>query len=390
MATSNVSASPPPPIDWRSPGDVKRVGKELYGEFSKDNVTSLAAAFAYHTVFAIPALLILTVTVAALVNVTTNVDVTGNLKELIAERAPGDSRDLLNDIVDNAIEDTSGGGATFGVAASALLALWSGSNAVGALIHAFNLAYGVTESRKWIRKKALTIGLTLLLVVFINLAFALLVFGERIGSWIADRAGLGSVFDVVWNLSRWPAAVAAVGILLSVLYYLGPNVEQSFRWVSAGSIFSTVLWLVATAGIGVYLTFSDPGSAFSTAGGVLVLLFFLYVTGIVFLLGAELNAMLAKRYDPSTIDDLADNPDADLETRLSTESKSAGRSTEPEATGSTGVRTDSQLTARRDAVLPPEPTSRPSAGLVVTAGALAATGGLRMVARAIRRRRIRG
>lgn len=389
MASRTDSASPSQPIDWRSPGDIKRVGKELYAEFGKDNVTSLAAAFAYHTVFAIPALLILTVTIAALVNVTTNVDVTGNLKELIAERAPGDTRVLLNSIVDNAIAKTSGGGATFGVAASALLALWSGSNAVAALIDAFNRAYGVKESRKWVRKKGLTIGLTLVLALFINLAFALLVFGERIGSWIADRAGLGSVFDVAWNLARWPAAVAAVGILLSVLYYAGPNVEQSFRWVSAGSVLSTILWLVATAGFGIYLRFSDPGSAYPFVGNILVLLFFLYVTGIVFLLGAELNALVAKRYDPATIDDLADNPDADLETRLSAEAKSAGRSTEPDRTGSTDERTDSQPTAHRDAALPSQPTSRPSAGLVVTAGALAATGGLRVVARALRRRRAR-
>lgn len=381
MASTSESMSPPQPINWRSPSDIVRIGKELYAEFKQDNVTSLAAAFAYHTVFAIPALLILTVTVAALVNVTTNVDVTGNLKDLIAERAPGDTRAMLNNIVDNAIAETSGGGASFGVAVSALLALWSGSNAVSALIDAFNRAYGVEESRKWIRKKGLTIGLTLVLALFINLAFALLVFGERIGSWIADRAGLGSAFDITWNLLRWPAAIVAVAVLMALLYYAGPNVEQSFVWVSAGSILSTVLWLLATAGFGIYLRFSNPGSAYGGVGSVLVLLFFLYVTGIVFLIGAELNALLAKRYDPATIEDLASNPDADLETRIQARaaSRDAGPSSPPGwAATATGARAGA---------VPPQGAERPFAGLAVTAGTLALTRLLGGIARAVRRRR---
>ena len=382
MASTTVTADAPPPINWRSPADLKQVGKELYGEFKKDNVTSLAAAFAYHTVFAIPALLILAVTVAALINLTTNVDVTGNLRELIAQRAPGNTRPMLNDIVDNAVSKTSGGGATLGVATTALLALWSGSNAVGALIDAFNRAYGVQESRKWVRKKALTIGLTLMLAVFVNVAFALLVFGERIGSWIADRARLGSVFDIVWNLSRWPIAVAAIATLLTLLYWAGPNIEQSFRWVSPGSVLATILWLVATAAIGIYLRFSDPGSAYGSVGSVLVLLFFLYVTGIVFLLGAELNAMITKRYDPETIADLADNPDADLETRLEAEATASGNGD----AASTGGHEDGRRRGLAEAT-PPRPAGRPHAGLVVAAGTLVVTRVLQTVAQVLGRRR---
>lgn len=381
MVSSNDAVSAPQPINWRSPADVKRVGKELYAEFKRDNVTSLAAAFAYHTVFAIPALLILTVTVAALVNLTTNVDVTGNLKDLIAERAPGNTRQLLNDIVDNAIAKTSSGGATLGVAASALLALWSGSNAVAALIDAFNRAYGVQESRSWLRKKGLTIGLTLVLALFINFAFALLVFGQRIGSWIADKAGLGSVFDVAWNLARWPAAIAAIAVVLAVLYYAGPNVEQSYRWVSPGSILGTVLWLLATAGFGIYLRFSDPGSAYPVVGSVLVLLFFLYVTGIVFLLGAELNALIGKRYDPATIADLAGNADADIETRL--EAKATSRSN---ASTSADAAPAAPPAARTQSS-PPQPVSRPFAGLAVAAGTVAVTRGMRSLLGVLRGRR---
>ena len=302
-------------MNWRSPAAVKTLGTDLYAEVKDDKVTTLAAAFAYHTVFAIPALLILTVTIAALVNRATDVQVAERLRDVIRDRAPAETTDLLNSIVDNAIAKVGGGGASLGMLLTALLALWSGSNAVGALVDAFNRAYDVEEGRPFVRKKLLTLGLTLLLALSVNLAFVLLVFGRRIGHWVADRAGLGSAFDVLWNLARWPAAIAAVALVLALLYYAGPNVEQSFRWASPGSVLATALWLLATAGFGLYLRFSNPGSAYGLVGSVLVLLFFLYVTGIVFLLGAELNALLGRRHDPETIRDLATKPEAEPEAR---------------------------------------------------------------------------
>lgn len=328
MAPRNSTSRGQVPMDWRSWTAIKKLGKELYGEVKEDRVTTLAAAFAYHTIFAIPPLIILTVTVAALLNQVTDIRVADNLRDLIRDRAPADTRDLLNSIVDNAIAKVSGGGASFGTLTTALLALWSGSNAVGSLIESFNRAYDIEEGRPFVKKKMLTLGLTLLLALFINLAFALLVFGERIGQWVADQAGLGSAFDVAWNLSRWPIAIAAIAAILAILYYMGPNVEQTFRWVSPGSILATVLWLAATVGFGIYLRFSNPGSAYGFVGSVLVLLFFLYVTGIVFLLGAELNALIGRRYDPATADDLATRdevqPEARAEARRAQQARQTG------------------------------------------------------------------
>lgn len=316
MASGQRTADGREPMNWRSPAAVTTVGKELYTEVTEDKLTTLAAAFAYHTVFAIPALLILTVTIAALVNQATDIQVAEHLRDLIRDRAPATTQELLNSIVDNAIAKVGGGGASFGLLLTALLALWSGSNAVGALIDSFNRAYDVEEGRPFLKKKLLTLGLTLGLALFVNLAFVLLVFGQRIGHWIAEQASLGSAFDLLWNLLRWPVGIAVVALMLAVLYYAGPNVEQSFRWSSPGSILATVLWLLATVGFRLYLLVSNPGSAYGLVGSVLVLLFFLYVMGIVFLLGAELNALLGQRYDPKTIRDLATKPEAEPDAQV--------------------------------------------------------------------------
>jgi len=296
----------------RSRSDIVRFAKRLFAEFQKDKVTTLAAAVAYHTVFALPAVIILVVMAAAVVNQVTDIAVIDNLQRLINDHAPASTRQLLTEQVNSAIANVDRGGLSIGILVTAIIALWSGSNAVSSLLEAFNLTYGVAETRSFVRRKLTTLGLTLLLAVSINLAFALLVFGERIGSWLADKIGAGHVFDLVWNLGRWPVAVIAVAVFLALLYYLGPNVEQSFRWVSAGSLLATILWLIATAGFGLYLRFSNPGSAYGVVGSVLVLLFFLYLTAIIFILGAELNALLGKSFDDETIEDLDRKPAKDV------------------------------------------------------------------------------
>ncbi len=282
----------------------KETAKQVMHEFSEDDVTGLAAEVAYHLIFSLAPLLIFTISMAAIVDTFTGVDVAGQLQELIAENAPGDAQAILNNLVESAIAEASGGLASFGAISAALIALWSGSNALGALMKAFNRAYDVEEERPFVKKKLVAIGLTVMLGVLVNLAFVLFVFGGDIGAWVADWLGLGTVFDWVWNISRFPIAVIFIMFLLSLLYYFGPNVKQSFVFVSPGSVIATLLWIAVVFGFQIYLTFSDPGSAYGAAGGVVVLLFFLYVTGIVFLLGAEINAVIGRQKDPETIADL--------------------------------------------------------------------------------------
>ncbi len=288
---------------------LKELGKRTFSEFKDDEVTEMAAGVAYHAIFAIPPMIIFVVTLAALVGQITSVDVAGMLRDSINESAPADTRELLTGLVDSAIADVSGGVASFGVILSALIALWSGSNGISTIIRAFNRAYDVDEDRSFIKKKAVSIGLTVLMGVLVILAFVLFVFGQQIGSWSAEQLGLGSIFELVWNILRWPLAVSFIVFLLAVLYYLGPNIDQSFHWISPGSVVATLLWVAVVFGFKIYVTYSNPGSAYGAVGGVVVLLFFLYLTAIVFLVGAEVNAVLQRRYDEKTIRDLQENPD---------------------------------------------------------------------------------
>jgi len=288
---------------------IKELGKRTFKEFKDDEVTEMAAGVAYHAIFAIPPMIVFLVTLAALVSQVTSVDIAGRLLDVINRSAPGDTRELLTGLVESAIQNVSGGAASFGVITAAAVALWSGSNGISTIIRAFNRAYDVEEDRSFIKKKLISIGLTVLVGVLVILAFTLFIFGQQIGNWGAEQLGLGSAFEFVWNILRWPLAGAFIVFLLAVLYYLGPNVEQSFHWISPGSIVATVLWIAIVLGLKVYLAFSNPGSAYGALGGVVVLLFFLYLTAIAFLVGAEVNAVLQRRYDEKTVEDLAQHPD---------------------------------------------------------------------------------
>ena len=270
----------------------KDLARKTWTRISDDEVTTLSTSFAYFWVFAIPPLLILTVMIAAILNRATSVQVVEHLRSLIQDRAPADTREMLLKLVDNAVAKVGGGIASFGATATALLALWSGSSAVSILIKGFNRAYDVKESRSFLRLKLTTLALTLALVFSVNMAFVLLVFGKRLGGWLADRFGLGSAFDAAWTIGRWPIAIIGIMLLLTLLYWKGPNVEQPFRWITLGSLAATILWLIVVAGMGIYLSLADPGSAYGVLGSVIVLLVFLHFTGIVFFLGAEINAVL--------------------------------------------------------------------------------------------------
>ena len=267
-------------------------------------------------VFAAPAMIILTITIAAVLEQITSIDVADHLRDLIRDRAPAETAGLLNAIVDNAIAKAGTGRASVGIAVTAVIALWSGSSGIGSLMDSFNRAYGVRESRPFVQKRMEMLGLTLLLTLAINLAFVLLIYGQRIGHWGVDRWGFGAQFDTMLSISRWPIAVGSMMVMLAVLYYIGPNVELSFRWISPGSILATCLWFLAAAGFWTLPDDRQPGHAYGALGSVLVFLFFLYITGAIFVLGAELNAVVGKRWDPAAVEDLATTPNATMETHV--------------------------------------------------------------------------
>ena len=184
-------------------------------------------------------------------------------------------------------EAGNGGILTFGL----LVALWSSSAAMVGLIDALNRAYDIEEARPWWKVRLLAIGLTIALAAFILIAFALVLIGPTAADYVARLTGLGPVLAWAWKILQWPLIVVLVSFGTGLVHYFAPDAEQRWVWITPGAVLTTVLWLVASLGFkSTSANFGAYTETYGTIGGVMVLLLWFYITGLVMLFGAELNA----------------------------------------------------------------------------------------------------
>jgi hypothetical protein len=162
---------------------------------------------------------------------------------------------------------------------------------MASVMTALNVAYDVEDTRPWWKRRLLSILLTLGFALFILTALVLLVFGVRIGGAVAAALGLGALFTVTWNVLNIPIVVAFVLVGIALVYYFAPAAKQHWRWVTPGSVVALVLWLAMSFGLRLYVArFTDYSATYGSIGGVMLLMLWLYLTGLALLVGAEINA----------------------------------------------------------------------------------------------------
>src|SRR5215218_1041551 len=192
-------------------------------------------------------------------------------------------------------EKQAGGNLLFlGVA----VALWSVSAVARTLTEAFNVAYQVTETRRWWKQLALSLAFGPILALVVIVSVALMLIGPQLVGGIADVVNLDEVFVRLWGWLRFPVALILLAVVLSVVYRFGPNARQRFRSVVPGAALCVVLWAISSVGFSIYLAnFADYGVTYGSIGAAVGLLLYLYLCASVVLLGAELNAAI---YQPRT------------------------------------------------------------------------------------------
>ncbi|TVR73774.1 MAG: YihY/virulence factor BrkB family protein [Sphaerobacteraceae bacterium] len=309
----------------------------------KDKVTILAGDAAFRLILSLPPLVIFFASLSAVINRHTGWDIFGWVETQIEDApVPAEAEEMLSMILETAEEQGGAGLLSIGI----VVALWSASNAIGTMMQAFNIAYNTEESRGFIWQKVIAVGLTIALSLLVISSFILFVFGQAIGSAIAELAGLGGTFELIWNIVRWPVLILMFMVALSVLYWKGPSMNQSFRWISPGAILATIVWLIAVWGFSLYLQFADPGSAYGALGGMVVLLMFLYMSSIVVMAGAELNAVLDRHYDPAVVSTKASEPEHQMDPLSSQERAQEMAEREGKPAEDYGVTPDSERRAR--------------------------------------------
>ncbi|HET8575881.1 MAG TPA: YihY/virulence factor BrkB family protein [Methylomirabilota bacterium] len=259
------------------------VARAVWREVREDELLDRAAALSYYLLFALfPLLLFLTALLGLL---------------------PWHLMDLLmgyldmfvpSDVVRRTFSDIAAG-ATHGLLSAGIaVAFWSASSGILAVMAAVNAAYDIDEQRPWWRQRLVALALTLGVSLFTVVALALLMFGPELGGAVADWLGLGSLFAITWELLRWPVVVGLVVIGVGIVYHFAPAVRLRWRWLTPGSTFAVVCWLVMSLGLRLYVThFAQYNLTYGSIAGVIVLLLWLYLIGVALLIGAEIDAELS-------------------------------------------------------------------------------------------------
>jgi membrane protein len=283
---------------WQLGGlTVRELGRRVWNELSNDEILDRSAALSYYFLFALfPALLFLTALLGFL-------PVSGLWDRLMAyvnQMLPGDAGAMVQKTLGEVLSKQRTGLLSLG----ALTALWAASGAMVSVMTALNVAYDLDETRSWWKRRLVAIGLTIGFSFLLLVALVLLVFGGHLGALVANRMGLAGIFTVAWNVASILIAMVAVLSGIALVYFLAPAGKQRWQWVTPGSVVALVLWLAMSFALRAYVSyFGNYNATYGSIGGVILLMLWLYLTGVVLLLGAEVNAEIehaaAHRGEPS-------------------------------------------------------------------------------------------
>jgi membrane protein len=258
--------------------------KRTIAEVMADNCLGLAAQLAYYFFLALfPALLFL-VAIISFIPVAGLLDA---ITTTLARVAPYEALKLVQDQVLKIAGNKNGGLLTLGM----LGTIWSTSSGVTAIIDTLNQAYDIQESRPWWKVRAIALGLTVGLAIFIVLSTVLVLIGPTLAEKVANTFYLGPAFEWTWKIVQWPFVFALVVSAIAVIFYYAPDAEQQWVWITPGSVLATVLWLLVSLAFKFYVSkWGSYNATYGTIGGIIVAMTWFYVSALAVLVGAELNS----------------------------------------------------------------------------------------------------
>jgi membrane protein len=270
------------------PLQLRDVLLRTYRDVLRNHTLQMAAALAYYGVLSLfPALILLSATVAYL----PVPDLFNQALNLMGEFLPPDSMGLVRRVLADVITPNKGAFLSVGILAT----LWSASAGFSAAIEALDIAYDVEDDRPFWKTRPLALGLAIVTGALVLMALSVMIVGPRFGEWLAARVHLSGLFVRLWPFIHWSVAVGFTILAVEVLYYLAPNVKQRFLATLPGAILAVGCWLGLSYLLGMYLRhFGNFNKTYGTLGAAIVLMVWLYWTGFAMLVGAELNAELAK------------------------------------------------------------------------------------------------
>jgi membrane protein len=255
-----------------------------YRQINEDRLLAVAAGVVFYGLLALfPAITALVSSYALFAKAST---INDHLS-LISGVLPAGAFDIVKDQVARVLAK---GDVKLGMAfvTSFLLAVWSANGGMKAILDALNVAYEEKEKRGFLKLNAISLTFTFAGLVGVLIAIGCVVALPIVLSMI----GLGSISDALLRIGRWPALVLMLLLGLAVLYRYGPSRRSpQWRWLSVGSVFASVMWLAGSALLSFYLAnYANYDATYGSLGAAIGLMMWMWMSTIVVLFGAELNA----------------------------------------------------------------------------------------------------
>ena len=270
------------------------VAKRVFAGFSDDRLMTEAAGVTFYTLLAIfPAI----ATLVSLYGLVSDPATVNDHMKSLEGVIPGGGLDILTQQV-KALTSNPKQALGFALLFGLLTSLWSSNQGIKGLFDALNVVYHEKEKRSFLKRTLITLGFTFGAIVFIILAMTAIVVVPVVFNYL----GLGDWGSILLAALRWPVLVAVLAVFLSAVYRFGPSrTEAKWRWVSWGSVFAAVTWLIASLAFSYYVAnFGTYNKTYGSLGAAIGFMTWIWISSIIVLLGGEVNAEMEQQTERDT------------------------------------------------------------------------------------------
>ena len=279
-------------IHWKLHGyGLKNLAVKLLTQILNDDVFGYAAQLSFYFLFSLFPLMLCMVTLLgffAETGSTLRINLLNNLAKVMPVSA--------SELVVKTLDEISASASSSKFSVGLLIALWTASSGMGAIINSLNIAYSVDDTRPWWKTRLISLALTIAFGLFLVVSAALLFYGGSIGEHLATSFGLSAIFSFAWKLLQWPSIIISVLFSFSLVYHFGPNLKRhTWQIFTPGAVAGLTLWVVVSLLFRLYLQhFNTYSKTYGSLGAVMILLLWFYLTGTALLIGGEINSELEK------------------------------------------------------------------------------------------------
>lgn len=262
---------------------IRKFVKEIYYRLMYDEISLLSANLSYYFILSLFPMLIVALALTPYFKIDQQF-----LLEKIQNFAPGDLGDYLFDMISEVLNNKNNTIITVGI----VFTLWSASSGIYGIIIAFNNAFRVRDGRIWIVTKLISVVITALFLLGMFVVLALVVFGKQLTYLLFHKFNLDEGFYNLWSVLNYSFPILFIFIVFVFLYIMGPNLKLKAISIIPGAIFSTISWTLVSRLFGYYIDhFSSYIKTYGTIGAFMAFIIWLYITGYILIIGAEINAI---------------------------------------------------------------------------------------------------